>query len=73
MQLTAEERSALESIGPLSAAAKLEACPGLGRTASVRGFTCGDIDRGKIEDWLGEKHRELVVRKATGGTASVFG
>jgi hypothetical protein len=64
VKLTADERQALESLGPQAVAAKLAASPGLGRGAEVRGFTCGSIDRGKCEDWLGEKNREQAARDA---------
>lgn len=64
VDLTTKEREALENLGPQGVTAKLAACPGLGRGAEVRGFTCGSLDRGKVEDWLGEKHREQAARDA---------
>ena len=55
--LTEAQRKALEVLGPTTVLAKL-ILSGAGRGASVSGFTCGDITRGYIEDWLAEKHTE---------------
>ncbi len=58
MALTAEQRKELEALGPENVRTRL--IPGTGRGASVGGFKTGDMDRGDVEDWLGEKHASKV-------------
>ena len=55
--MTETQRKELELLGPATVRTKL-INSGAGRGASVAGFTCGDIPRGDIEDWLADKHRE---------------
>jgi hypothetical protein len=55
--LTSEQRAELESLGAGTVRVKLIPA-GPGRGADVYGFKCGTINRGDIEDWLIEKHRE---------------
>jgi|Tabmets5t2r1_1033131.scaffolds.fasta_scaffold162763_1 hypothetical protein len=55
--LTSEQRAEVESLGAATVRVKLIPA-GPGRGAAVYGFKCGTIDRGDLEDWLIEKHRE---------------
>ncbi len=55
--LTEVQRKELENLGATTIRFKLTT-HGAGRGASISGFTCGDVTRGDIEDWLAEKNRE---------------
>lgn len=55
--LSSEQRTELDAHGPETVRFKLSG-QGIGRGALVRGFKCGDIERGDIEDWLIEKTAE---------------
>ena len=57
MALTREQRAALEASGTANVRDKLRYA-GPGRGAAVPGFPSGDIARGDVEDWLGEKERQ---------------
>jgi hypothetical protein len=54
MALSREQRAELESRGADNVRQKLFES-GSGRGAVVRGFKCGEIERGEVEDWLAEK------------------
>jgi hypothetical protein len=79
MALTDQERQALEQAGVRVVALKLMmAGPGLG--AAVRGFSCGDITRSDVEDWLAartlgeEKQQSHILRRAKiAGIAGIVG
>jgi hypothetical protein len=49
-------RAELERVGVWSVQKKLDQA-GPGHGALVRGFVCGDIERGFIEEWLSKKER----------------
>ena len=71
MAPTTEQRTQLEAAGTTTVRDKLRHA-GPGRGAAVRGFASGDITRGDIEDWLGEKDREeksALRRRANLGVA----
>jgi hypothetical protein len=55
--LTPDQRKELENLGAATIRFKLLQSGG-GRGAAVTGFTCGEISRGDVEDWLVEKNRE---------------
>jgi len=58
MTFTPDQRKELEALGPENVRTRL--IPGTGPAASVGGFKTGNMDRGDIEDWLGEKHASKV-------------
>lgn len=59
MPLNEIQRKELEETGAKVVGFKLMAQPGAGKGASIRGFNCGDIPRGDVEEWLAEQaHRE---------------
>lgn len=62
--LTQQQRDELENLGATTIRHKLTT-HGAGRGASISGFTCGDITRGDIEDWLVEKNREETAQQGT--------
>lgn len=57
MPLTDAQRKELEETGAKVVGFKLMAQPGAGKGASIRGFDCGDIPRGNVEEWLAEQAR----------------
>ena len=59
MTLRPDQRAELEALGPESVRIRLMAA-GTGPGACVGGFKTGDMDRGDVEDWLGEKHASKV-------------
>jgi hypothetical protein len=61
--LTPEQRAELEEHGAASIRFKLTQY-GAGRGASIRGFKCGDITRGDIEDWLAGKSKEETAQQS---------
>lgn len=54
--MTTAETAALEATGATNVRDKLRHA-GPGRGAAVRGFSCGELTRGDIEDWLAAKER----------------
>jgi hypothetical protein len=64
MELTPEQRRELENLGAATIHFKL-LHSGAGRGAAVGGFRCGEITRGDIEDWLGEKISEETALQAS--------
>jgi hypothetical protein len=59
MALRLDQRAELEGLGPESVRIRLMAA-GTNTGACVGGFKTGDMDRGDVEDWLGEKHVRKV-------------
>ena len=59
MTLRPDQRTELEALGPESVRIRLMAA-GTNIGACVGGFKTGDMDRGDVEDWLGEKHASKV-------------
>jgi|SRR6266404_2926276 hypothetical protein len=73
MALSREQRAELESRGADNVRQKLFES-GSGRGAVVRGFKCGEIERGEVEDWLAEKYREeAAVQRSTLRWAQIAG
>jgi hypothetical protein len=62
--LTPDQRKELENLGAATIRFKLLQSGG-GRGAAVTGFTCGEISRGDVEDWLVEKNREETALQRT--------
>ena len=58
MTLRPDQLAELEALGPENVRTRL--IPGTGPGACMGGFKTGDMDRGDIEDWLGEKHASQV-------------
>jgi len=73
MALSREQRAELNALGPDNVRQKLFES-GAGRGALVRGFRCGDIGRGDIEDWLAEKYvEETAMQRGTLRWAQIAG
>lgn len=59
MTLRPGQRAELEALGPDNVRIRLIGA-GTDIGACVGGFKTGDMDRGDVEDWLGEKHARKV-------------
>jgi hypothetical protein len=63
MALTDQQRAELERLGLSNVLVKL-AQPGTGRGAALGGFPSGDMTRGDVEDWTGEKLADQARQQA---------
>jgi hypothetical protein len=64
MPLNNIQRNELEATGAKVVSFKLMAQPGADKGAAIRGFNCGDITRGDVEDWLADKARDEERQQA---------